>query len=442
VDISPDGTELLILSGEGSKDEEPYGGTLWILPVAGGSARPVGSVIATDALWGEKAESIVFCDGHELNVVSRDGSNRRKLLTISGYVESLRWSANRQVLRFTVTKRDKGGTSTIWEMSANGMGLREVIPGLPGSAACCGTWMAGSDDFLFQWTRAGRTDLWELPGNHRDPRESPIRLTAGPMNYLSGISAEGIEVSRDGQWVAYTLFPEGTLWRSNLNGSERVQLTFSPMRAFLPRWSPDGTQIAFNGTASGNHWTTYVIPAQGGVARQLISGNEETADATWMPDNNSIVFGPWNGGGSRGIKVLDMNTNRVSPLPDSEEMWSPRTSPDGRYIAALSQQESKMMLFDTRTQKWEELSEHYSGYPSWSRDGGYLYFQDWNRGTGYPSRVLRIRMRDRKVETAVDLKSLDRLSIGTFMSWSGLAADDSVLLSRNNSTQEIYAVKW
>jgi Tol biopolymer transport system component len=214
------------------------------------------------------------------------------------------------------------------------------------------------------------------------------------------------------------------------------------MRAFLPRWSPDGKQIAFNGTATGDHWTTYVIPTQGGVAGQLIPGNEAIADATWMPDNESIVFGPWEGGGSRGIKVLDLNTNHVTPLPGATEMWSPRTAPDGRYIAALSQQESKMMLFDTKTQKWEQLSDHYSGYPSWSRDGRYLYFQDWSRGTGLPSQVVRVRISDRKVETVVDLKTLDRLSIGTFMSWSGLGPDDSVLLSRNNSTQEIYAVKW
>lgn len=123
-------------------------------------------------------------------------------------------------------------------------------------------------------------------------------------------------------------------------------------------------------------------------------------------------------------------------------MWSPRTSPDGRYIAALSQRESKLMLFDTKTQKWDELSECYSGYPSWSRNSKFLYFQEWNQGSGYPSRVVRIRISNRRLETVVDLKTLDRLSIGTFMSWSGLASDDSVLLSRNNSTQEIYAVKW
>jgi len=476
-DISPDGTELLILSGDISKKEETSGGALWILPAAGGSARPVDNVVATDAVWGERAETILYCNGHDLYVVNRDGANRRKTLTVSGYVESLRRSPNSQLLRFTMTSRTMGGTSSIWEVSANGAGLRQVVPGLPGSAACCGAWMAGNDDFLFQWTRAGRTDLWELPGN-RSVLRPAIRLTAGPMNlseptasgapneafvvgsipraelvkyvpqtaelvpYLSGISAEGVETSRDGQWLAYTLFPEGTLWRSNITGTERVQLTFPPMRAFLPRWSPDGKQIAFIGTAHGDRWTTYVIPAQGGVARQMIPGNDETADATWTPDNKSIVFGPWKGGESRGIKVLDLNTNQVSPLPGATEMWSPRTSPDGRYIAALSEQDSKMMLFDTRTQKWEQLCTDYSGYPSWSRDGKFLYFQDWNHGSGYPSRVVRTRISDRRLETVLDLKSLDRLSIGTFMSWSGLAPDDSVLLSRNNSTQEIYAVKW
>src|SRR5260370_38402980 len=188
-----------------------------------------------------------------------------------------------------MTARAMGGTSSIWEVSANGACLREVVAGLAGAAGCCGAWMAGHDDFLFQRTRAGRTDLWELPGNRSVLRPAPIRLTAGPMSlsepsassapnqafvvgsipraelvkydpqtaelvpYLSGISAEGVETSRDGHWLAYTLFPEGALWRSNISGTERVQLTFPPMRAFLPRWSPDGKQIAFMATAGGQH---------------------------------------------------------------------------------------------------------------------------------------------------------------------------------------------
>lgn len=62
--------------------------------------------------------------------------------------------------------------------------------------------------------------------------------------FLSGISAGGVDLSRDGQWVTYVVFPEGTLWRSKVNGSERLQLTMPPMEVNLPRWSPDGKRIA------------------------------------------------------------------------------------------------------------------------------------------------------------------------------------------------------
>ena len=43
--------------------------------------------------------------------------------------------------------------------------------------------------------------------------------------YLSGMSAMGVNFSRDGKWVTYVAYPEGTLWRSKVDGSERLQLT-------------------------------------------------------------------------------------------------------------------------------------------------------------------------------------------------------------------------
>ena len=71
------------------------------------------------------------------------------------------------------------------------------------------------------------------------------------VSYLSGISAEGLSFSRDGKWVAYTSYPDGALWRSKIDGSDRLQLTFPPMRALLPRWSPDGRQDSLCGKLSG-----------------------------------------------------------------------------------------------------------------------------------------------------------------------------------------------
>ena len=60
--------------------------------------------------------------------------------------------------------------------------------------------------------------------------------------FLSGIWATDLRFSRDGQWVAYVSYPEGTLWRSRVDGSDRLQLTNPPVSTALPRWSPDGTQ--------------------------------------------------------------------------------------------------------------------------------------------------------------------------------------------------------
>ncbi|MDP9161495.1 MAG: hypothetical protein M3O09_14845 [Acidobacteriota bacterium] len=51
------------------------------------------------------------------------------------------------------------------------------------------------------------------------------------MPFLGGISAEFACVSPDGQWVTYVLYPEETLWRSKLDGTERLQLTNEPAEA-------------------------------------------------------------------------------------------------------------------------------------------------------------------------------------------------------------------
>ena len=51
-----------------------------------------------------------------------------------------------------------------------------------------------------------------------------------------------MDFSRDGKWVVYVSNQDATLWRSRVDGSERLQLTYKPVSAFLLHWSPYGTQ--------------------------------------------------------------------------------------------------------------------------------------------------------------------------------------------------------
>jgi WD40 repeat protein len=134
--------------------------------------------------------------------------------------------------------------------------------------------------------------------------------------------------------------------------------------------------------------------------------------------------------------VLDVASRQVSDLPDSQGLYSPRWSPDGRYISAFSADSMKLLLFDFQTRKWSELASGSLGWLNWSRDGQYVYVLD-NRGK---DAVVRIRIRDRRIEQVADLKSL--ATTGRYGGCLSLAPDDSPLLLRDTGTRDVYSVDW
>jgi Tol biopolymer transport system component len=85
------------------------------------------------------------------------------------------------------------------------------------------------------------------------------------LPFFPGLSAIEPEFSADGKWMAYISFPDLTLWRSRIDGSERKQLTFAPIKVIWPRISPDGTQIAFSSVG----YSSYVVNTSGGDPRRL-----------------------------------------------------------------------------------------------------------------------------------------------------------------------------
>ena len=134
--------------------------------------------------------------------------------------------------------------------------------------------------------------------------------------------------------------------------------------------------------------------------------------------------------------MFDLKTNQVSTLPGSKGLFSPRSSPDGRYLVALPFDSRGLMVFDFATQKWEEVARISIGFPNWSKNSDYVYFLHEENDPA----VMRVRLSDHKVERVADLK--DFRQTGFFGIWLGLAPDDSPLLLRDTGTQEIYALDW
>ena len=479
LDLSRDGTELLIANYEGNQ-----GFSFWVQPVAGGSPRRVGTILVVgDARFGADGTSIVYSDGHDVYSAHRDGSSPRRLVTVDSDPFGFQFSPDARIFRFTQWDYQVD-SMTIMEAAADGTGLHKMFGG------CCGTWTSDGRFFVFQSRRDLRLDLWALPEERRFPWRSrddkAIQLTAGPLNfefplpskdgkqifaiggsrraevirydsrsgqfvpYLSGISAEGLAFSRDGQWVTYTSFPDNTLWRSRVDGSERLQLTFPPSRAFLPRWSPDGKQIAFNGKQIGSTanppettWNIYLVSNEGGTPQRVFPSEQSQMDVNWSPNGNSLAFGSVEVPNAP-IYMIDLRSKSVSTLPGSNGLYSPHWSPDGKYIAAITTEHPhKLMLFEFATQRWMQAFGSEMGYEGWSRDGKFIYFQAYHNPAqdGVQSRIVRFRLSDRKIENIVDLRNVGRLTAGTITGWFGLAPDDSPLFARDISTSEIYALE-
>lgn len=257
--------------------------------------------------------------------------------------------------------------------------------------------------------------------------------------FLSGISAEYVAFSKDGQWVTYVAYREGTLWRCKLDGSERLQLTYPPMYPVLPRWSPDGKKIIFFEFAlsADKPARLYEVSPDGGSPRPLLPDDRsQQLDPNWSPDGTKIVFGNESNDPQSAIHILDLTTHQVSSLPASQGLYSPRWSPDGRYVSAFSADSKTLLLFDFQTQKWSMLAEGSLSWLNWSHDSQYVYVLDY-RGK---DAVVRIRISDRKPDQVVDLKNF--VTVGRYGAWLALTPDDSPLLLHDTGSQDVYSVDW
>ena len=84
---------------------------------------------------------------------------------------------------------------------------------------------------------------------------------------------------------------------------------------------------------------------------QIPEDAEKKLDPDWSADGTRIVFGNGPADTDSSIRVLDVNTHQVSTLPGSKGLYSPRWSPDGRYIVAMTFDSRSLMLFDFANSK-------------------------------------------------------------------------------------------
>jgi eukaryotic-like serine/threonine-protein kinase len=470
--LASDGSTLLAFAGGYGDAAYP----MWSIPLPVGEPRRLGGLSSQDANLFPDGR-VLMVSGRDIYVADADGSNSRKLASMPGIVILEDPSVSPDGKRIVFTAYSRGwSTSQLFEVPADGTGRPTALNTGQNKHPCCSSWSADGKYLVFGNQHGGeRSDLWALPMQrdilHRS--KEPIRISAGPLSYyganpsrdgkqifaigvkdrselvrydlkshhllpfLGDISAIDPTFSRDGKWVAYTSFPDHALWRSRSDGSERVQLTYSPLEVAAPSISPDGTKVAFRTP----DWDVYVINMDGG-APQIVAKHSDIPN--WSPDGNLLLFTSYTdapiGDNNRSyLQVFDLSSGKASVVPSSQGRLGGRWVTQDTLVAA-PYDTSKFLTFDFKTQKWTDFATGHFVSSAVSWDGKYLYF---TTGGSEPE-ARRLRFADRKTETITSMKDF-RSTIDIINGAQiDIAPDGSAVFARDIGTYEIYALnlRW
>ena len=466
LDISRDSSTVLGLKLD--LNDNNGRGTLWTAPMLGGTARKLSDHLALSARWLPDGRSILFSDLRSLYSIDVDGQNLRTIWTGPGDLDDLSLSPDGRNLSLTVATNS---IPRLWTLLADGRNAHPLqFDWPPESRQFAGQWTPDGKRFLFLSDREGPNNVYEivpprwfefwkkstavkLTGNQlsieafspaRDANGVYVlgRMDEGTMRaydpksrkmvpYLDNLSMLGFVVSPDGQWMAYTEYPSRHLWKSKLDGSERLQLTNS--YAGMLGWSPDGKWVVFS-----DFKNLYRVSADGGAPEKLTPDGHDDVQPSWFPDGKKIAFNyfPYPDQPLR-IRVLDLATRQVSTMPGADGYFFPLWSPDGKYLVAVAENPSRMVLYSAETGKWKDLHTFEApwGWEVWAKDSKSVYMSYQSGKNG----IYNLTVPDGRWTEVTDMEGVNPTELDAYLS---LTPDGQPAMMSRTGVAQMYLLNW
>lgn len=480
--VSIDGKRLLVLAGIGQEREQQ----LWWVPLDGSNPWRVGAVVCHAADLSPDGHTLAYASGNAIYMIPDTGATPYLLHSFSAdFPVALRWSLDGS--RILALVDDNAGNAVIWKLSLdkrNPFTLISLAPMTQGDLrfGSLSPVLNGNDDFIFRLSDArSAIRLFENPRWSwlSAPKIETVNETYGDISdlaldrvtstvfysrettrkyeleifderaaetrpFLPGISADDVDFSRDGRWITYVANPgsiTNTLWIAHVDGSDARQVDIHGLNNLeLPRWSPDGTQLAFMARGVGEPFRIFLVSAAGGEPRQASHSTDNQGAPTWSPDGRGLVYGRvlCQEENTCAILRIDVATGSVNMIPGSEGLSTARWSPDGHYIAALRTDTRQLLLFDQRSGKWRILADGVNGNDlAWAPNSSVIYA---SRPGGTRPAILRIPLSGQVAE-ALDLSPWAELC-GRVDTWFAVMPNGSLVFVRLVTGVEIVAIHY
>ena len=254
-------------------------------------------------------------------------------------------------------------------------------------------WMPGGREIMF----AARDGLWRMPASAPDELRPLASIGAG---------AKDLAVARNGGRLAFSQSTSTQdIWQIEVPGPDGRSASPQPFvsstrRDYEPRWSPDGSRIAFTSWRTG-HREIWICDPDGLNARKVTAtGGRHVGWPNWSPDGKFLAYDGTNAG-LRYIYVINADggePRRITnhPADDAVPSWSG----DGKWIYFASQRTGASEVWKIAAGGGEAVPLTTTGgrWPYESPDRNHVYFA---QDTGERA-LLRVPVDGGEVEHVLD----------------------------------------
>ncbi len=180
-----------------------------------------------------------------------------------------------------------------------------------------------------------------------------------------------------------------------LGDSLSTRLSYEGLNTY-PAWAPDGQSVAYSSLDSAGRRLFRQGAGGGGRPELLLAGVDNPFEVEFTRDAHMIVRGGNANGSLQNLDLTSYSLDGTSPHPvavqPSANEASPRLSPDGRWLAYISNQSGRYEVFvrpwpdDGKGSAWQ-VSANGGAEPVWARDGSAVYYRSGNMLVRAPVRT-------------------------------------------------------
>ena len=240
---------------------------------------------------------------------------------------------------------------------------------------------------------AGTTkEIWQMDYDGANPH---------PITKLGAISLSP-RVSPDNSRVAFSSL-EGTsgfqIRMFSLLLGRAVAFPAAGGTNLSPAWSPNGHDIAYSSSRSGDP-EIWIADQSGSNPRRITSTKGPDVSPTFNPKTGSQIA--WISGrtGLPQLYTMDSDGSNVQRMTDGGYATSPSWSPNGQFVAFAWNRKygpgapggQDIYVMEVATKRWIQLTHDIGpcDFPSWSPDGRHIVFANSSNGRAAQSKIMSI----------------------------------------------------